>query len=73
MSAYLIVVLLLVPADGSPLGTELHQELVSASSAEVCQRRADALAAEQRRKHAEEVRRLRGRVVGECRRLGSMT
>ena len=74
MTAYLVLVLLLVPrADGAPLQTELHQSLTSASSDEACQRHADKLAEEQRRKHIETVRKTRGLVVGECRRLGSMT
>lgn len=74
MTAYLVIILLLVPAaDGKPLVTELHQSLASASSPEVCQRHADKLADEQRRKHAETVRKTRGLVVGECRRIGSMT
>lgn len=74
MTAYLVLVLLLVPAaDGKPLATELHQSVASASSDEACQRHADKLADEQRRKHAETVRKTRGLVVGECRRIGSMT
>ncbi len=74
MSAYLVIVLLLAPAaDGSTLRTVLHEQAISASTPEVCQRHADTKAAEQARKHAEQVRRLRGRVVGECRAIGSMT
>ena len=74
MTAYLVLILLLVPAaDGPPLVTELHQSLVSASSPEACQRHADKLAAAQLRKHAEQVRQMRGRVVGQCRRIGSTT
>jgi len=74
VTAYLVLVLLLVPAsDGTPTATELHQSLASASSDEVCQQHADRLAAEQLRRHAETVRKLRGRVVGQCRRIGSMT
>jgi hypothetical protein len=75
MTAYLVLVLLLAPAadGGAPLQTELHQSLASASSDEVCQQHADRLAAEQLRRHAETVRKLRGRVVGQCRRIGSMT
>jgi hypothetical protein len=74
MDAYLIVILLLVPAaDGTPMATELHQSVASASSDEACQQHADRLAAEQLRKHAEQVRKMRGRVVGQCRRIGSMT
>ncbi len=75
MTAYLIVILLLVPAPdgGAPLVTELHQVVESKASDEACQQRAATLAAEQLRKHADEVRRMRGRVVGQCRRIGSMT
>ena len=74
MTAYLVLVLLLVPSQGgTALQTELHQEVVSASSDEACQRHADKLADEQRRKHLETVRKTRGLVVGECRRLGSIT
>lgn len=74
MTAYLVIVLLLVPAaDGKPLTTELHQEVLSASTDEACQRHADAKADEQRRKHADAVRRMGARVVGQCRRLGGMT
>ena len=74
MSAYLIVVLLLLPrTDGPPLQQELHQELMSASTPEVCKRRAEVLAEQQRQKHIEVVRKTRGLVVGECRSLGSLT
>lgn len=74
MSAYLVIVLLLIPrGDGAPLQQELHQEVVSAPTVELCQRRADAVAKEQRLKHIDTVRKTRGLVVGECRRLGGMT
>lgn len=67
MSAYLLVVLLLVPAEkGPPLVSELHRELTSVSSLAACQRIADTKAAELAQQHADTVRRLRAQVVGRC-------
>lgn len=71
MSAYLLVVLLLVPTPkGPPLVSELHREVTSASSPAVCQRTADAKAAELAQQHADTVRRLGAQVVGRCMPIG---
>ncbi len=72
MSAYLVVILLmLLGTQGHAL--ELHRELMSASSAAVCQAHADRLADQQRYLHAEAVRRLQGKVAGICLRQGALT
>ncbi len=67
MSPYLLVVLLLVPAQsGPPLVSELHREVTAVSSHAACQRIADAKAAQLAQQHADTVRRLRAQVVGRC-------
>lgn len=71
--AYLVQVLLLVPsaAGGEPLKTELHREVISATSPAECERHAERLAAPRRLANAELLRNTRGRVVGTCTRLGA--
>lgn len=67
MSAYLVLVLLLVPAPGAePLRVEISREWMSASTLAVCQAYADRRAAEAAQRNAETVARLRARVVGTC-------
>lgn len=72
MNAYLVVVLFTLPGPGAPV-QELHRELVSASTEAVCQAHADKLAAQQRAKFADAVRKLRAGVHGVCIHLGEMT
>ena len=74
MNAYLITILLLIqPAQGDVIVAELQQEVMSARSSAECESHAAKLAAEQRIKHAETLRRTKGRISGSCRVLGSMT
>lgn len=72
MNAYLVIVLLLAPpATGDqPLTSELFREVISASSQAECLRHAERRATEQRERHAELLRKTRGRAVGTCQRLG---
>jgi len=73
IAAYLVQVLLLVPpaAGGEPLKTELHREVISATSMAECERHAERLAAQLRLANAELLRNKRGRAVGTCTRLGA--
>ena len=66
--AFLVTVLYLSPAPaGHPeLQTVLLREVISASSAAMCQAHADKLAAVQRQMQANALRRTGGRVVGTC-------
>ena len=71
MTAYLLVVVLLLPPGpgGQPLEHELHREVVGASSQAVCERRAEQQARALRQANAELLARTGGRIAGECRPL----
>lgn len=71
MTAYLVIVLLVLPGQDAPR-QELQRQLISASSQSVCQAHADKLAEEQRRHHAEVLQRLKARVHGVCVQQGEM-
>lgn len=68
MIAWVVTVLYLSPAPaGQPEPqTVLLREVISASSAAMCQAHADKLAAVQRQMQADALRRTGGRVVGTC-------
>lgn len=68
MSAYLVVVLLLLPSSPGtqPLSAELHREVAAFSSLAACERHATRLAEQKRAEHAELLRRTAGRAVGTC-------
>lgn len=72
MNAYLVVVLFTLPGPDAPV-QELYRELASASSDAVCQAHADKLAAQQRAKYADALRKLRASVHGACIPMGSLT
>jgi hypothetical protein len=71
--AYLVTVLYLAPAPaGQPEPqTTLAREVISASSAAVCQAHADKLADKRRAADAETLRRFGGRIVGECKKAAA--
>ena len=69
MSAYLVIVMLVLPGAQQ----ELSREWISASSSAVCQAYADKLADVQRQQQADAVRRLGGKVVGACVNQGALT
>ena len=71
MSAYLILVMMILPGDSGR--TELGRQWTSASSASVCQREADRLAEQLRAANAPTVARLGARVVGSCVLQGELT
>ena len=71
MNVYLALVILTVPSPSGPSTVELARELVSASSAAVCVKHAEALAEEQRGLHIDAVKRLGGVVTGVCRPAGA--
>lgn len=71
MTAYLVIVLLVMPGQDAPR-QELQRQLISASSQSVCQAHADKLAEEQRRHHAAVLQRLKARVHGVCVQQGEM-
>lgn len=66
MNMFLILVVLVIPSRQGDLEQVVHRELITASTATVCQQHADKLADEQREKRAADVQRLRARVVGVC-------
>ncbi len=69
MSAYLVLVLLLLPGSrpaDPPLQSELVRVVIAASGPAACQRYADTLAEQQRQLHAEALRRTSGRVLSSC-------
>lgn len=72
MTAYLVLIVLVLPGQDAPR-QELQRQLISASSQSVCQAHADKLAEEQRRHHAEIVRRLQASVRGVCVQQGGAT
>lgn len=71
-SIYLIVVMLHLPGSNAP-STELAREWMTASSAAVCQERADKLAALERAKQAGTIERMKAIVTGQCHRQGALT
>ena len=72
MSIYLIVVMLTLPGNNAP-STELTREWTTASSASVCQARADVLAEQERAKQAAVIDRMKARVSGLCVKQGETT
>ena len=71
-SIYLIVVMLTLPGPSAP-STELAREWTVASSAAVCQARADVLAEQERAKQAGVIERLKASVKGVCVKQGETT
>ena len=71
-SIYLIVVMLHLPGANAP-STELAREWTTASSASVCQARADKLAEQERAKQAAVIERMKARVSGLCVKQGETT
>lgn len=72
MKMFLIVVHLMLPGQDKPAQV-LEAEMTSASSAAQCQVRADTLAAQQRQKQADALRRLGATVRATCREQGEMS
>ena len=71
MTAWLVVVVLLLPAPPGPgpqqpLQAELYREVIAASSLAMCERHAERLAQAERQRHARELARTRGRISGLC-------
>ena len=74
MTAWLVVVLLLVPAPPGPgpqqpLQAELYREVIAASSQAACERHAERLAQVERQRNARELARTGGRISGQCTRI----
>ena len=72
MSIYLIVVMLTLPGQNAP-STELTREWTTASSAAVCQARADVLAGQERAKQSAVIERMKASVKGVCVKQGETT
>ena len=71
MTIYLILILLTVPGQTEPAQI-VPAAWITASSAAVCQRTADAEAEAYQAKHADTVRRLGAKVTGKCERRGEV-